>query len=732
MKEYQTQDIRNIALIGGAKTGKTTLAECMLFEGGKITRRGSVDDKNTVSDYRDIELERQNSVFASVLCTEINNKKINIIDTPGFDDFVGEVISALHVVDTAVMTINAQNGVEVGTDISWRNAEKSNTPIIIAVNHLEHENSNWDETVTQLKQSYGGGVTVMQYPVNPGIGFDAIIDLITMKMYKFPQDGGKPEITDIPAGEMDKATEMQSAMVEELAAADESLMEKYFEEGSLTEADIKSGLKLGLINRSFFPILCINAKQNMGVGRLLEFIGNNAPSPDEMPPVKTISGKELTCNSSDPTLAFVFKTTIESHLGEVSFLKLYGGEITEGMDLINGNNATKERISQIFAFNGKTRDKMDKAFAGDIIATIKLKNTRTNHTLNNPKHSDEKLPAIVFPDPKFRTAIKAQNQADDEKLGAALNEIHRMDPTVITGYYKELKQMILQGQGELHLNIVKWHLENQYKIPVEFLTPKIPYRETITKASQANYLHKKQSGGAGQFGQVYLVIEPFEEGMPEPSKFKLKQTMSMSSVNPLSIQKGDSEITVSVRGKDEIPLDWGGKLIFYNCIVGGSIDARFLPAILKGIMERMEEGPLTGSYARDIRVCVYDGKMHPVDSNEVSFKLAGKTAFSMAFKEAGPKIMEPVYDLEVIVPEDKMGNVMTDLQGRRAIIMGMEGGTIKAKVPLAEMGRYSTALSSLTSGRATYNMKFAEYSPVPPDIQDKLLKEYEEAKKEED
>lgn len=704
----------------------------MLFEGGKVTRRGSIDDKNTVSDYREIELERQNSVYSSVLYTEHNSKKINIIDTPGFDDFVGEVISSLHVTDTAVMVVNAQNGVEVGTEIAWRNAEKSDTPIIFAVNHLEHENSNWDETVAQLKQHFGGSLTPVQYPVNAGVGFDSIIDLISMKMYKFPQDGGNPEITDIPDGEKDKAEELNAAMIEDLAAADEALMEKYFEEGSLSDEDIKNGLKLGLISRGFFPILCVNAKQNMGVGRVLDFIANYVPSPDEMPAVKTLSGKELKCDASDPTIAFVFKTTIESHLGEVSFFKIYGGEISESMDLINGNNATKERISQIFAFNGKNRDKMDKAFAGDIVATIKLKNTRTDHTLNSPKTSDEKLPPIEFPDPKFRTAIKAQNQADDEKLGTALNEIHRMDPTVITGYYKELKQMILQGQGELHLNIVKWHLENQYKIPVEFLTPKIPYRETITKSSQANYLHKKQSGGAGQFGQVYMIIEPYEEGMPEPSKYKLKQTMSMSSVNPLSIQKGDNEIAVSVRGKDEITLEWGGKLFFYNCIVGGSIDARFLPAILKGIMERMEEGPLTGSYARDIRVCVYDGKMHPVDSNEVSFKLAGKTAFSMAFKEAAPKILEPVYDLEVIVPEDKMGNVMTDLQGRRAIIMGMEGGSIKAKVPLAEMGRYSTALSSLTSGRATYNMKFAEYAPVPSDIQEKLLKEYEESKKEDD
>ncbi len=732
MKVYQTKDIRNIALIGGAKAGKTTLSECMLLEGGVIKRRGTVDEKNTVSDYREIELERQNSVFSTILYAEYNDKKINIIDTPGFDDFIGEVISSLYAADTAVMVVNAQNGVEVGTEITWRHAAKAEKPVIFAINHLEHENSNFDDTISQLKQHFGGSVTIVQYPVNPGLGFDAVIDLLKMKMLKFPEKDGKPEILDIPDAEKGKAEELQAALIEDLAANDESLMEKYFENGTLSEDEIQQGLKLGLKSRGLFPVLCVNAKQDMGAGRLLEFICNNVPSPDEMPGVKTNNDKVLTCNASDPTSAFVFKTTIESHLGEVSYIKVFAGEITEGMDMMNADTSTKERLSQLFVFAGKNREKVDKLIAGDIGATIKLKNTRTNNTLNSLKNQDDKIEPIEFPEPKFRTAIKAVNQADDEKMGVALNELHRMDLTIHAGYSKELKQIIMQGQGELHLNIAKWHLENIEKIAVEFVTPKIPYRETITRSSQANYLHKKQSGGAGQFGQVYMVIEPFEEGMPEPARFKVKQMISMSSVNPMSIQKGDNQIVVNVRGKDEVALEWGGKLVFYNCIVGGSIDTRFLPAILKGIMERMEEGPLTGSYARDIRVCVYDGKMHAVDSNEISFKIAGKAAFSMAFKEAGPKIMEPIYDLEVLVPEDKMGNVMTDLQGRRAIIMGMEGGTIKARVPLAEMGRYSTALSSLTSGRATYSMKYAEYAPVPPDLQNKLLKTYADKQEDED
>ena len=732
MKVYQTADIRNIALIGGAKTGKTTLTESMLLEGGVIKRRGTIDDKNTASDYREIELERQNSVFASVLYSEYDNKKINIIDTPGFDDFVGEVISSLKVADSSIIVLNAQNGVEVGTEIAWRNTKKNETPVIFAINHLEHENSNWDETISQLKQYFGGGVTIVQYPVNAGIGFNSVIDLLKMKMFKYSEDGRKPEIIDIPDEDKAKAEELQAAMIEDLAANDEELMEKYFEDGTLGEDDIQKGLKIGIMNRGVFPVMCINAKQNMGVARLLEFICNNAPAPDEMPAVKTNNNKELNCNPSDSASAFVFKTTIESHLGEVTFFKLYAGEIIEGMDMMNPTTSTKERISQLFAFAGKNREKIDKVIAGDIGATIKLKNTHTNDTLNSLKNADDIIEPIEYPDPKFRTAIKAKNQADDEKLGVALNELHKMDPTIHAGYSKELRQIILQGQGELHLNIAKWMIENIEKIPVEFITPKIPYRETITRASQANYLHKKQSGGAGQFGQVYMIIEPYDENMPEPTKYKLKQTISMSSVNPVNIQKGDSEVKASVRGKNEIDMEWGGKLVFYNCIVGGSIDARFLPAILKGIMERMEQGPLTGSYARDIRVCVYDGKMHSVDSNEISFKIAGKYAFSLAFKEAAPKILEPIYDIEIIVPEDKMGNVITDLQGRRSIIMGMEGGVIKAKVPLAEMGRYSTALSSLTSGRATYNMKFAEYSQVPGDIQDKLLKAYEENQKQDD
>ncbi|MCB9015918.1 MAG: elongation factor G [Lentimicrobiaceae bacterium] len=711
MKVYKTNELRNVVLIGGAKTGKTTLSESMLFEGGLITRRGTVEDKNTVSDYREIELERQNSVSSTVLYLEHKGNKINIIDAPGFDDFIGEVVTGLNVADTAFMVVNAQNGVEVGTEINWRQAAKIGTPIVFLANHLEHENSSFEETLRQLKTQFGGSVIPVQYPVNEGTGFNAIIDLLQQKMLKYPSGGGKAEVLDIPADQKDKAEEMTNELIEAAAENDESLMETFFENGTLTEEELKRGLKLGIQNRGMFPLMCVASKPNFGVDRLLDFTIDYLPAPDEMPGRKTKDGQELKCNATEPTSAFIFKTSIEEHLGEISYFKVYAGEITEAMDLVNGVSNSKERIPQLFAVAGKKREKLEKAVAGDIAATIKLKNSRTNTTLNNPKNSGVVIEPIEYPAPRITMALRPKNTADDEKLGAALTEIQKVDPTLSVEYSKELKQIIMRGQGELHLNIAKWHLENIEKIMIEFYAPKIPYRETITKSAKAMYRHKKQSGGSGQFGEVHMLIQPYTEDMTPQKEFP-------------------------IRGTEEHSLPWGGKLIFNNCIVGGSIDARFQPAILKGIMEKIEEGPLTGSYARDIVVNIYDGKMHPVDSNELAFKLAGRQAFKEAFKNAGPKILEPIYDVEVMVPADRMGDIMTDLQGRRAIIMGMdsEGNyqKIRAKVPLAEMNRYSTALSSLTSGSGTYSLKFAEYAQVPGDVQTALLKAYEEQEKEEE
>lgn len=710
MKVYQTNEVRNIALIGGAKAGKTTLAECMLFEGGVISRRGSIDDKNTVSDYREIELERLNSVFSTVMYSEFAGKKINIIDTPGFDDFIGEVVSALTVADTTLMVINAQNGVEVGTEITWRYTNRENKPVVFVVNQLEHEKANFDEVIRQLKHNFGTKVTLAQYPVVSGTGFDSVIDLLKMKMIKFGKEG-KPEIVDIPAAEQEKAEDLHAQLIEAAAEGDENLMEIFFEKGTLTEEELHKGLKLSLISRSIFPVFCVSSKNNMGVNRLLEFMANSLPSPDEMPAPKTTEGKEIKCEAAGAPSAFVFKTSIEQHIGELSFFKVMSGEITEAMDMVNPRNSSKERLTQILAVAGKNREKLPKMVAGDIGATIKLKSVLTGDTLGTAKNSDDVYPPIPFPEPKYRTAVKAINSSDDEKLGVILNDMHKVDPTLIAKHSRELKQLIFSGQGEQHLNIAKWQIERLNKIEIEFYAPKIPYRETITKSAKAMYRHKKQSGGSGQFGEVHMLIEPYFEGMPDQQEFP-------------------------IRGRDVHEMDWGGKLVFHNCIVGGAIDARFLPAILKGILEKMEEGPLTGSYARDIVVSIYDGKMHPVDSNEISFKLAGRHAFREAFKNAGPKILEPVYEVEVFVPEEKMGDVMTDLQGRRAVIMGMssEGNyqKILAKVPLAEMNRYSTALSSITSGRATYSLKFSEYQQVPGDLQTQLLKTYEEESKDEE
>jgi len=717
MKTYQTKQIRNVVLLGNAGSGKTTLAESMLYTGKVIDRRGQVDQKNTVSDYNPIEQEQESSVFSTVLYAKFKDHKINFIDAPGLDDFSGQAIAGIFPADTALILVNAQNGVEVGTEIHFRHTEERNKPVVFVINGLDHEKTNYEKTIETMKESFGNRIAIVQFPVNEGDIFNAVIDVLKMKMYKYPEDDGNVQVEDIPDEIKDKAEELHNELVEKAAENDEGLMELFFEKESLNEEEMLKGIREGLLTRSLMPVFCTSAKKNVGTDRLMEFIVNAVPAPDEMPASVNSEGEKIPCNPKGPTSLFVFKTAIEEHIGEINFFKVMSGEVTEGMDLINTSVSAKERINQIFVTAGRKREKVPKMVAGDIGSTVKLKNTKTNHTLNA---SDQNwtFPAIEYPAPKYRTAIKAKNEADDEKLGEALSRFHDEDPAVLIEYSKELKQIIIHGQGEHHLNILKWHLDNIFKIETEFLTPKIPYRETITKVAQASYRHKKQSGGAGQFGEVHLVIEPYKEGAPDPVMYKVN----------------GKEIRLNIRDKQVIDLDWGGKLVFYNCIVGGSIDARFLPAILKGIMERMEEGPLTGSYARDIRVAVYDGKMHPVDSNEISFKLAGRNAFSMAFKDAGPKIMEPIYEVNVWVPSDRMGDVMSDLQGRRAIVLGMNSEKgfekIMAKVPLAEMNKYSTALSSLTNGRAMYTMNFSEYAQVPGEIQEELLKAYEAEQKE--
>ena len=712
MKVYQTNEIKNIALLGSSGSGKTTLVEAMLFESGVIKRRGSVAAKNTVSDYFPVEQEYGYSVFSTVLHVEWNNKKLNIIDCPGSDDFVGSTVTALNVTDTAIILLNGQYGVEVGTQNHFRYTEKLNKPVIFLVNQLDNEKCDYDNILEQLKEAYGSKVVPIQYPIATGPGFNALIDVLLMKKYSWKPEGGAPTIEDIPAEEMDKAMEMHKALVEAAAENDENLMEKFFEQDSLTEDEMREGIRKGLIARGMFPVFCVCGGKDMGVRRLMEFLGNVVPFVSEMPKVQNTEGKEVAPDSNGPESLYFFKTSVEPHIGEVSYFKVMSGKVHEGDDLLNADRGSKERIAQIYVVAGGNRVKVEELQAGDIGAAVKLKDVKTGNTLNG-KDCDYKFNFIKYPNSKYTRAIKPVNEADVEKMMSILNRMREEDPTWVIEQSKELKQTLVHGQGEFHLRTLKWRLENNEKLQVKYEEPKIPYRETITKAARADYRHKKQSGGAGQFGEVHLIVEPYKEGMPVPDTYKFN----------------GQEFKINVKGTEEVPLEWGGKLVFINSIVGGSIDARFLPAIMKGIMSRMEQGPLTGSYARDVRVIVYDGKMHPVDSNEISFMLAGRNAFSEAFKNAGPKILEPIYDVEVFVPSDRMGDVMGDLQGRRAMIMGMssEKGFEKlvAKVPLKEMSSYSTALSSLTGGRASFIMKFSSYELVPADVQDKLMKDFE-------
>ena len=717
MKVYQTNEIKNIALLGSKGSGKTTLAEAMLFECGVIKRRGTIEGKNTVSDSFPVEKEYGYSVFSTVFYAEFLNKKLNVIDCPGADDFVGNAITALNVTDTGVILINSQYGVEVGTQNIFRTTQSLKKPVIFALNQLDGDKADYENVMEQMREHFGNKIVAIQYPLQCGAGFNAMIDVLLMKKYSWGPEGGAPTIEEIPAEEHDRALELHQKLVEAAAENDETLMDKFFEEGHLTEDEMREGIRKGLVDRSIYPVFCVSAAKDMGVRRMMEFLGNVVPFVEDMPAPVTTDGVEVKPDSNGPLSLYFFKTTVEPHIGEVSYFKVMSGTLTPGVDLENLTRGSRERIAQIYCVCGSIKTQVDKLCAGDIGATVKLKDVRTGNTLD-AKDCEYRFDFIRFPEPKYRRAIRPVTESDAEKLMGILTRMHEEDPTWVIEQSKELKQVILSGQGEFHLRTLKWRVENNDKLPIVFDEPRIPYRETITKAARADYRHKKQSGGAGQFGEVHLIIEPYTEGMPAPDTYKF----------------GNQEYKMNVRDTQEIPLAWGGKLVVHNCIVGGAIDARFIPAIVKGLMDRMEQGPLTGSYARDVRVCIYDGKMHPVDSNEISFRLAGRNAFSEAFRNANPKVLEPVYDVDVMVPGDVMGDVMSDLQGRRALIMGMasENGIEKlsAKVPLKEMASYSTSLSSITGGRSSFTMEFSSYELVPSDVQEKLLKEYAETQTE--
>ena len=695
MKSYATKEIRNVVLLGSSKSGKTTLAEAMLYEGKVIDRRGTVEDKNTVSDNTEFEQTNQKSVNATPLYAEFLNHKLNIIDAPGSDDFSGGALSAFKVVESAVLLVNAQQGVEVGTQIFARYADNYKIPLIVAVNQLDHEKANWDLVHRSLNEHFGKKAILCQFPVNPGAGFNGFVDVITMKYYRFKDNNGTREELDIPAEYADEAESLRAELMEKAAEGSDELMEKFFDTMELSTEEICQGLAMGLAKDEVIPVFCLSAKNDMGVKRLMEFIVNVAPAP--------------ACKSDGPVSLFIYKTSVEQHLGDVSYFTVMSGTLNEGADLVNPENGNGERLSAIYAVAGAKKEKVSSISAGDIGCVMKLKNGKTDVTLAQP--GVKAIPHMVFPDAKYRCAVKAVDKNDEAKVGDALNKIAAQDPTINVEYSKELRQTILSGMGEQHINYVKWRVNNEFKLNIELYAPKVPYRETITKIATAQYRHKKQSGGAGQFGEVHLLVCPYTEG-DAPKNFKI-----------------DGKDTVfNFKSQEIIDLEWGGRLEFYNCVVGGSIDLSFMPAILKGIKSKMEEGPLTGSYARDIRVYVYDGKMHPVDSKEIAFIIAGRNAFKEAFRNAGPKILEPIYNVDILTPNDYVGPCMSDLNTRRGMIMNQDmdkGFTVlHARVPLAELYRYSTTLSSLTGGSATFSMKFAEYQQVPAEVQTKLLEAY--------
>ena len=697
----RTENIRNVVLLGHSGAGKTTFAETMLFEAKSISRRGNVESRNTISDFTNIEQEKGNSIFSTLLHAKWKDSKINIIDTPGSDDFIGEVISSMKVADTSVIIVNASSGVEVGTELIWEYVQKYKTPSLFVVNQMDHEKANYQTSLEQIISRFGNKVLPVQYPYNSGPEFNSIIDALRMVMYVFPADGGKPEKKDIPDAEKDKAQKMHNALVEAAAENDETLMEKFFDQGNLNEEELAKGLTIALAMQQIYPVFCCSSEKNMGSGRIMGFINDIAPAPSARPAAVLDSGEEIVCSADGKNVVFIYKTLSEPQIGMVNYFKVYSGKIASGMEFNNTANRTAERINQIFEANGKIRKPVDELVAGDIGVTVKLKNSHTNNTLSD-KGSELTIEKIQFPESRIRSAIVPPSKGEMEKVMKVLLGLHEEDPTLIVEQNAQLKQTILHGQGQLHLDLIKYRMQKVNGLNLEFEKPKIPYRETITKSADESYRHKKQSGGSGQFGEVHMRIEPYYEGMPDPAG-------------------------LTVRKKEEEDLPWGGKFSFFWCIVGGSIDAKYSNAIKKGIMQKMEEGPLTGSYCQNIRVSIYDGKMHSVDSNDMAFMIAAATAFKSAFEKAKPQLLEPIYDVEILCSDTIMGDIMGDLQTRRAIIQGMDADghyqKIKAKVPLAEMYKYSSTLRSISQGRAKFTRKFAEYMPVTGDIQSKIIKE---------
>ncbi len=694
MKEYNVDAIRNIALIGHGGSGKTSLTEVMLFAAGETNRIGKVDEGNTVSDFNPNEIERKISISSSPLHFEWKGVKINVLDTPGYSDFIGQVKGALHVADVAVSVVKGAEGIEVGTEQTWGFVKENQLPGAVLVNKVDNEHSKFNETLQMVKDRLSSDATVLTFPVSEGVNFNTVVDLTTMKAYEYGEEGSK-KVTeiDIPDSVKDDAESLREELIEKIAESDEDLMNKFFEEGTLNDEDFSQGLKSAIINGALVPVFAVSASKAVGVDNFLTIVNKYFPNPAERKPVvakQNDSDIEVKCDPEGKTAMLVFKSMNDKHLGELSIFKIYSGSLTGGIDIQNVNKEKTERIGQIYVFNGKTRKETTKLYAGDIGAVVKLKDTHTNDTLAD-KSFNVKLPEIVFPEPVIRAAIEPKAKGDEDKISTGLHTMHLEDPSLTVHFDPELSQTIISGQGELQLDLAKKLLMDRYGVDVDLVEPKIPYRETIKSTCEdAEYKHKKQSGGRGQYGHVHLKLEPQERG----AGFE-----------------------------------------FVNAIVGGVVPGRFIPAVEKGLKEIMDKGILTGSRVIDIKVTLFDGTFHNVDSDEVSFKIAASQAFKKGFLSASPMLLEPVYSLTVKVPEDCMGDVMGDISSRRGKIQGMDSEgpfqIIKAQIPLAELYKYSTHLRSLTGGRGIHTRSFSHYDMVPKDVEKKIIEEYQKQQEEE-
>ncbi len=688
MKEYTPEHLRNIALIGHGGAGKTSLTEAMFFSAGQTTRLGKVEEGNTLSDFHSDEIQRQISITTSLLTCEWQGRKINILDTPGFLDFTGEVKGALRVADTAVVVLKAVEGAEVGTEIVWRYAQEYRSAAVVVVNKLDQENADFDRVVHQAQELLSHDVIPVQFPLKQGLGFDSVVDVIRMKVLKFTGGGnGKYTEQEIPSGAAARAGELRQQLMELVAETDENLLNRYLEQGGLSDEEFLKGFRAGVRSCKVIPLLCCSSTQNVGVASLLDFVADHCPSPAEKGPLQgTRPGGDAAetfpvppDSGAQPAL-FVFKTVSESHVGELSYFRVCSGVVSPGLDLVNEHNNKSERLAQLFVMNGKERKEINRLHAGDLGAVVKLKDTHTNDTLS-AKTFPVELGPIAFPEPVFSAAIIPRAKGDEDRISTGLHALHQEDPTFVFRVDPEIHQTIISGQGELHLDVVVKRLKARYNVDVDLVEPKVPYRETIKgTVKDSEYKHKKQTGGHGQYGHVHLRIEPLPRG------------------------KGFE---------------------FLDEIVGGVVPNKFIPAVEKGIVETMKEGVLAGYPVVDVRTALFYGSYHDVDSSEMAFKIAGSMAFRKGFLEARPILLEPIYTIEVRVPEDAMGDVMGDISSRRGKIAGMDAvgkyQVIRAQVPLAELYRYATILRSKTGGRGVFSSAISHYEEVPREIAEKVI-----------